>query len=215
MFKKTTKTDKSVAITNRFNQIHTHVKNNNDLFAFLSNVRQPKYCVGGRSVASLLFPFINTDDPKSWKTFMVWSRFANIDIKCENYGVRMFFRDAASAKGVFEILSKIFKVSTASYSGGNKQYPLTMVIKCKKPQEGQTFKLDGGEKYQSIVDQIQKVREVLKTVNDNRSQLVNEYDTIRRGYETNLQRLAYNAREHEQNLQSLYREARKMGFDLQ
>jgi hypothetical protein len=60
MFKKTTKTDKSVAITKRVSLIRKHVTNTMELFDFLSGATNENILIDGKSIPSILGPLYSS-----------------------------------------------------------------------------------------------------------------------------------------------------------
>lgn len=137
MFKKTTKTDKSVAITKRISLIETHVTNTMELFDFLGGVINKNILVGGKSVSSILGPLYYPCANKEERNQYVYSRFANCTLIREKYGVRVTTKNKYIAKEVADLLGRVFKVSTINVGD-----VITFVVKVGKPSGNASFTIN-------------------------------------------------------------------------
>ncbi len=134
MFKKTTKTDKSVAISKRISLIKTHVTNTMELFDFLSGVINKNILVGGKSIQSILGPLYYPSANKAERNQYVFSRFVNCTLIREKYGVRITTKNKYIAKDVADLLGRVFKVSTINVGD-----LITFVVKVGKPSGNASF----------------------------------------------------------------------------
>lgn len=95
-FKKTTKTDKTVAVTKRIEIIKREVKSNSDLFIFLTGLAGVKNIsknvqFAGKSPTSLIVPLYGTNGCKVYSRLCIRRMFSSNDNKIvlEPNGVRV------------------------------------------------------------------------------------------------------------------------------
>lgn len=115
MFKKTTKTDKTLAITNRVKFIQRHVTNQDKLFILVHNIAcgNTGIYLGGRSIRSLIIPLI-TNGNQRWNQFsMHWLNYNIKEYSNLSYGIRVVCDPWTKYSGnnVANVFNQIFKVS--------------------------------------------------------------------------------------------------------
>lgn len=111
MFKKTTKTDKSVAITKRVSLIRKHVTNTMELFDFLSGATNENILIDSKSIPSVLGPLYSSRANKKARNQYVYSNFSHCTLIREKNGVRITTKNKHIAKEVADLLGKVFNVS--------------------------------------------------------------------------------------------------------
>lgn len=111
MFKKTTKTDKDLALTSRNEWIRTNVNSKESLMVFLSSLMDSssKYLVMGRSPISLITPLFGSQNRKD--CHFVYNIFRETKLTIESRGIRIWFRSSINAKRILRVLAAMFRVS--------------------------------------------------------------------------------------------------------
>lgn len=125
-FKKTTKTDKTVAVTKRIEIIKREVKSNTDLFIFLTGLAGVKNIsknvqFAGKSPTSLIVPLYGTNGCKVYSGLCIRRMFSSNDNKIvlEPKGVRVTSNSKINIESICRLLSKVFKVSAIRYDESN------------------------------------------------------------------------------------------------
>ena len=154
MFKKTTKTDKSVAISSRIDWITTHVNTKEKLVVFMDAImnRDSKHLVMGRSPISLIAPVFGTDNRKY--LYFIRNLFNETKITVESYGVRMWFKNNYTSRYILNVLTKLFKVSSVRLTN-DPNYPYNAVIKIGKPSGEVVFDTSIDDKIEVIMKDIE------------------------------------------------------------
>ncbi|APU01648.1 hypothetical protein [Aeromonas phage 65.2] len=154
MFKKTTKTDKSVAISSRIEWITTHVNTKEKLVVFMDAImnRDSKHLVMGRSPISLITPVFGTENRKD--LYCIRNRFNETKITVESYGVRMWFKNNYTTRYILKVLTKLFKVSSVRLTN-DPNYPYNVVIKIGKPSGEVVFDTSLDDKIEVIMKDIE------------------------------------------------------------
>lgn len=154
MFNKTTKTDKSVAISSRIDWITKYVDTKEKLAVFIDAIVNPNsnYLVMGRSPISLITPVFGTENRKD--LYCIRNRFNETKITVESYGVRMWFKNNYTTRYILKVLTKLFKVSSVRLTNDPK-YPYNVVIKIGKPSGEVVFDTSLDDKIETIMKDIE------------------------------------------------------------